>query len=62
VNGIKLKSILILVVFLLLSACSQDTVEPADISEYQFANENYEEVDILQPTQKTLYISFTGVD
>lgn len=58
----KLKSILILVVFLLLTACSQDTAEPPDISKYQFANENYEDVDILQPSQKTLYIYFTGVD
>lgn len=65
VNDLKKIYLLVFVVFmLLLSACSQnqDSVEPPDISEYQFANEDYEEVDILQPSQKTVYIYFTGVN
>lgn len=64
-NDLKKIYLLVFVVFmLLLSACSQnqDSVEPPDISEYQFANEDYEEVDILQPSQKTVYIYFTGVN
>lgn len=65
VNDLKKKYFLFFVFFmLLLSACSQDkeTVETPDISDYQFANEDYDEADILQPSQKTLYIYFTGVD